>query len=132
MSIRQMCPIPKAWASFIIQTLESTSNQSEFIVKKCMAMVAILNHEQIYVGILIYENIKYMDDAQQQACGHFFAINELCMLSCGYFCVINELSIYVLLMNCASMQPINKDVTRRIQTHPINEGGEQFYHLIIH
>lgn len=30
---RQMHPIPKAWASFIVQTLEAPSNQPEFIVK---------------------------------------------------------------------------------------------------
>lgn len=55
-------PIPKAWTYFIVHTLESTSNQSEFIVKRCMALMEIMNHEPIDVRLLITKNIKYMDD----------------------------------------------------------------------
>lgn len=76
-----MCRIPRAWASFIVQTLEVASNQSEFIVKMCHTLMAILNDELIDVGILIVENLKFMVDAPQQSCGHFCVINELCWLA---------------------------------------------------
>lgn len=72
--------IPSAWASFIIQTLESASNQTKFIVKRCHAPMAILNNELIDVGFLIVDNIKYMADTPQRTCGKLCVINELCRL----------------------------------------------------
>lgn len=77
----KMHPIPRVWASFIVQTLEFASNQSEFIVKRCIYLMVILNHEPIDVGLLIAYNIKYMVDAPQRVYGYFCVINELCMLS---------------------------------------------------
>lgn len=62
---RKMRLILKAWASFTVQKLELASNQYEFIVKLCMALMEILNHEPIDVGILIADNIKYIFDAPQ-------------------------------------------------------------------
>lgn len=72
--IRQMRLIPKSRASFIIQTLEVVSNPSKFIVKRCMALMEILNQEQIDARLLIAENIKYMVDAPQQSCDIFMLL----------------------------------------------------------
>lgn len=71
----QMRPTPKAWALFIVQTLDFASNQSEFIVKRCQTLVEILNHNPIDVGLLIAKNIKYMAEAPQRACEDFCIIN---------------------------------------------------------
>lgn len=40
---KQMRPIPRARASFILQILESFSKQSEFIMKQCYALMSMLN-----------------------------------------------------------------------------------------
>lgn len=61
--IREMHHIPRAWAYFIVQTLAYASNQSEFSVKWCHALMSILNEEDIDVRKLIVKNIKFMDDA---------------------------------------------------------------------
>lgn len=53
----------RTWESFIMQTLEFASNQIEFIVKRCHALMIILNHEPINVRSLIADNIKFMVDA---------------------------------------------------------------------
>lgn len=67
----KMCLIPRARASFIVQTLEYASNQSKFIVKRCHGLMSILNWEDIDVEKLIAENIKYVVDSPQRACGYF-------------------------------------------------------------
>lgn len=77
---RDMRKIPRAQASFIFQTLEVTSNQLEFIVKRYHTLMDILKEEPIDVGLLIAKNIKFMVDAPQQSCGYFCVINELCRL----------------------------------------------------
>lgn len=62
---------PLAYAYFIMQTLESASNQSEFIVKQCHTLMVIHNQKPINDGLLIVDNIKSMADAPQRACGNF-------------------------------------------------------------
>lgn len=71
-------PAPRAWTSFFVQTIEAASNQSQFIVKRCLGLLALLRGESINVGCLISENIKNMANAAKGACGHFCVINELC------------------------------------------------------
>lgn len=61
-----------------MQSLEVASNQSQFIVKRCLGLLSLLMGEPIYLGNLIAENIKYMDNTAQRACGHICVINELC------------------------------------------------------
>lgn len=70
--------IPRAWASFFVQSLEVASNQSQFIVQRCLGLSTLLRGEPIDLGSLISENIKYMANATQRACGNFCIINELC------------------------------------------------------
>lgn len=53
------------------QTLEASFNSLEFIVEKTLGRLGILNHENVNVEYLMAENIKYMVDAPQRACGNF-------------------------------------------------------------
>lgn len=126
---RNMCPIPKAWEYFIVQTLGSAYNQYEFIVKQCMDLMSILNHEPINVGRLIVENIKYLADTPQRACGIFCIITKLCRLAWA-LSHSNDKKINLIL-------PINQSSMRRISTHHIHEGvqeeaqneeQDQYYH----
>lgn len=71
--------IPRVGASFFVQNLEATSNQSQFMVKWCLGILDLLRGEPIHKGYLIYENIKNMVNVVQRACGHLCVINELCM-----------------------------------------------------
>lgn len=70
--------IPRVWASYFVQTLESASNQSQFNVKQCLGLLSLLRGGPINLGRLIAKNIKYMDNAAQKAYGHFCVMNELC------------------------------------------------------
>lgn len=124
-----MCRIPREWASFIIQTLEVASNQSEFIVKMCHTLMVVLNDEPIDVGILIVENVKFMVNAPQQSCGNFCVINEVCWLAR----VLTQSDNVIIIL----MAPIRKITMGRLPAYSINEGGldevkqeeqDQFYH----
>lgn len=95
---RKIRSIPKALAYFIVQILRYASNQSEFIVKRCMALIEILNHEPIDVGLLIAKNIKYMANRPQQ--------DDLCRLV-GVSRHPNDDMV-------TSMLKINQSVMRRI------------------
>ncbi|KAI5440689.1 hypothetical protein KIW84_010242 [Lathyrus oleraceus] len=53
--------ISRAWASFFVQTLEAASNQSQFIVKRCLVLLALLRGESINAGR--DELPTYPDDA---------------------------------------------------------------------
>lgn len=130
---RQMWPIPKAWASFIVQTLESASKQYEFFMKKCQDLMEIQYYEPIDVGLLIVENFKYMVDTPQGACGNFCFINELCKLS--------RVPSHLDDVMVSPMLAIHGSVIRSIPTHPINEDiqdkpqqkeQDKFYHPEIH
>lgn len=112
-----------------MKTLEAASSQSEFIVKRFMDLMSILNHEPIDVWPLIAENIKYMADAPHRACWNFCIINELCR-EVGVQSHPDNKIISVML-------PINQSAMRRIPTYLIHEGGQeqaqneekyQFYH----
>ncbi|KAL5061062.1 hypothetical protein RYX36_032669 [Vicia faba] len=76
-----MQPIRKAWASFLVQTLEAISNQSEFTVKRCHALMEILHDKLINVGLLIVTNIRYMADSPHISRVHFCVINKLYRLA---------------------------------------------------
>lgn len=73
-----MQTFPMAWASFLCQTLESTSNTSELITKRVHAVMEIMHDEPIDYVRLISAIIKSMANGSKQVCGHFCVINELC------------------------------------------------------
>ncbi|KAI5398366.1 hypothetical protein KIW84_063960 [Lathyrus oleraceus] len=50
LKLDEFLQIPRAWASFFVQTLEATSNQSQFIVKRCLGILAFFEGEPINLG----------------------------------------------------------------------------------
>lgn len=58
--------IPRVWALLFFQTLEAASNQSQFIVKKCLGSLALLRGGNINSGLLIANIIKYMANVAQK------------------------------------------------------------------
>jgi len=71
-------PFPKAWASFVIQTLESTSCNSEIPLKRVFTVAAILDEKPIDVGTLIANNIHELVTEKRAVVGHGSIINWLC------------------------------------------------------
>jgi len=71
-------PIPKAWVSFVIQTLESTSCTSEIPLKRVFTVSAILDHKRINVCQLIANNIHSIATGRKTVLGHGSIINWLC------------------------------------------------------
>jgi hypothetical protein len=74
----EFLPIPKAWASFVIQMLESTSCSSEIPLKRVLIVSAILDQQQINVGELIANNIHMIAKGSKSVYGHGSMINWLC------------------------------------------------------
>jgi len=71
-------PFHKAWASFVIQTLESTSCNSEIPLKRVFIVAAILDEKPIDVGMLIANNIHELVTEKRAVVGHGSIINWLC------------------------------------------------------
>lgn len=46
-------------------------------MKWCLGLLSLLRGKPINLGLLIIENIKYMANDAQKACGNFCVINEL-------------------------------------------------------
>ena len=74
----EFLPIPKAWASFVIQTLESTSCSSEIPLKRVFTVSTILDQKAINVGELIANNIHGIATGKKTVLGHGTIINWLC------------------------------------------------------
>jgi len=68
-------PVPKAWASFVIQTLESTSCTYEIPLKRVFTVCAILDHKPVNVGELIANNIYSIATGTKTVLGHGSIIN---------------------------------------------------------
>jgi len=71
-------PIPKAWASFVIQTLESTSCTSDIPLKRVFTVSDILDQKPINVGQLIANSIHSIATGRKTVLGHESLINWLC------------------------------------------------------
>ena len=74
----EFLPILKAWASFVIQTLESTSCISEIPLKRVFTVSAILDQKPINVGFLIANNIHKIATGNKTVLGHRSIITWLC------------------------------------------------------
>jgi len=74
----EFLPIPKVWAFFVIQTLESTSCSSEIPLKRVFTVSAILDQKSINVGELIANNIHGIATGKKTVLGHGTIINWLC------------------------------------------------------
>ena len=71
-------PIAKAWASFVVQTLEGTSCTSEILLTRVHTMAAIMDGGPINVGELIANNIADFVAGTKKAILHMSLINWLC------------------------------------------------------
>ena len=73
-----LLPIPRAWASFILSTVVSTSAAAEMILARVFILLVLFSeHEQMDVGKLIARNIHDMI-TKNTALGHSCLINLLC------------------------------------------------------
>jgi hypothetical protein len=89
----------KAWASFVVQTMEGTSCTSEIPLPRLLTLFAILDGAPINVGELIANNIYMFASGTKKALPHLSLINWLCEeQECDLFG--NDLS-------AAMMKPIN-------------------------
>jgi len=71
-------PVAKAWASFVVQTLEGTSCSSEIPLAQVHTIAAILDGSPINVGELIANNIFNFAASNKKAIPHMSLINWLC------------------------------------------------------
>jgi hypothetical protein len=71
----EFLPIPKAWASFVIQTLESTSCSSEIPLKRVLTVSDILDQKPINVGELIANNIHMIAKGNKTVYGQGSILN---------------------------------------------------------
>ncbi|RHN52178.1 hypothetical protein MtrunA17_Chr6g0477621 [Medicago truncatula] len=71
-------PHAKAWASFVVQTLEGTSCTSEIPLARLLTVFAILDGAPINVGELIANNIYMFASGTKRAIPHLSLINWLC------------------------------------------------------
>jgi len=71
-------PVAKAWASFVVQTLEGTSCTSEISLSRLHTIVAIMDGSSINVGELIANNIYMFASRSKKALPHLSMICWLC------------------------------------------------------
>jgi len=71
-------PVAKAWASFVVQTLEGNSCSSEIPLARVHTIVAILDGSLINVGEFIANNIADFAAGNKKAIPHMSLINWLC------------------------------------------------------
>jgi hypothetical protein len=92
-------PYPKAWASFVVQTLEGTSCTSEIPLARVHTIAAIMNGAPINVGELIAKNIFMFASGTKKVVPHLSLICWLCEeVECDLFA--NDLS-------APMMKPLN-------------------------
>jgi hypothetical protein len=73
-----LLPVPRAWASFILSTIVSTSAAADMILTRAFILLVLLSEqEQMDVGKLIAYNINDMI-SKNTALGHSCLINLLC------------------------------------------------------
>jgi len=71
-------PVAKAWASFVVQTLEGTSCTSEIPLPRLHTIAAIMDGSPINVGELIANNIFMFAFGSKKALPHLSIICWLC------------------------------------------------------
>jgi len=71
-------PVAKAWASFVVHTLEGTSCSSEIPLVRVHTISAIMDGGPINVGELIANNIADFAAGNKKAIPHMSLINWLC------------------------------------------------------
>jgi hypothetical protein len=71
-------PVPKAWASFVVQILEGTSCTAEIPLRRVHMIAAILDGVPINIGELIANNIALFASGTKKVVPHLSLICWLC------------------------------------------------------
>ena len=88
-------PAAKAWASFVVNTLEGTSCSSKIPLPRVHIIAAIMDGAPINVGELISNNIADFATSNKKAIPHISLINWLCEeAECDLF--VNDLGALVM------------------------------------
>ena len=74
----EMLPVPKAWVSYVVQTLESASCTSEIPLKRVLAAYAIIKEHPIDIGRLLANSLHDLATGNTTQLGHGSLINWLC------------------------------------------------------
>ena len=74
----EMLPVPKAWVSYVVQTLESASCTSEIPLKRVLAAYAIIKGHPIDIGRLLANSLHDLATGNTTQLGHGSLINWLC------------------------------------------------------
>jgi len=93
-------PVAKAWASFVVQTLEGTSCTSEIPLVRAHTIAPIMDGSPINVGELIANNIADFATGNKKVVPHLSLINWLCEEA--------ECDLYVNDLDAPMMKPLTK------------------------
>ncbi|AES79642.1 hypothetical protein MTR_7g070630 [Medicago truncatula] len=116
-------PYAKAWASFVVQTLEGTSCTSEIPLARLLTVSAILDGLPINVGELIANNIYMFASGTKKAIPHLSLINWLCeSQDCDLFA--NDLSAAMMKpLNDTYLDSFTKDYQERLHAIQVAEAA---------
>ncbi|AES99359.1 hypothetical protein MTR_5g079810 [Medicago truncatula] len=116
-------PYAKAWASFVVQTLEGTSCTSELPLARLLTVSAILDGLPINVGELIANNIYMFASGTKKAIPHLSLINWLCeSQDCDLFA--NDLSAAMMKpLNDTYLDSFTKDYQERLHAIQVAEAA---------
>jgi len=108
-------PAAKAWASFVVQTLEGTPCSSEIPLSRVHTVAAIMDGAPINVGELIANNIADFVTSNKKAIPHISLINWLCdEAECDLF--VNDLDALMMKpITDKYMEVFLKDYLERLQ-----------------
>jgi hypothetical protein len=73
-----LLPEYKAWASFILTTIERTSAKAEMTCARVYILLALLSDKEIDAGSLMYHSLKELITTTRATLGHCCLINALC------------------------------------------------------
>ena len=116
-------PVAKAWASFVVQTLEGTSCTSEIPLPRIHTIAAIMDGAPINVGELIANNIYMFASRSKKALAHLSIICLLCEeAECDLF--PNDLSAPMMKpLNDTYMDTFVKDYHERLHAIQVEEAA---------
>ena len=116
-------PVAKAWASFVVQTLEGTTCTSEIPLPRLHTIAAILDVAPINVAELIANNIYMFASRSKKVVPHLSMICWLCdEAECDLFA--NDLSAPMMKpLNDTYMDTFVKDYHERLHNIQVEEAA---------
>lgn len=119
-------PVPKAWAPFVVQTLEGTCCTTKIPIKRVHIIAAILEGAPININELVRNNIQDFATENYKTVGHSIIICWLCEEA--------KVDQYTNDFDAPTMKPITDKVTdafikefddfMRDQVQRAQQGGE--------